>query len=141
MRNGNGSDREPGVNLQREDRCQQAANTEARDGGDRSGEECHYDNDDIGRHDMKLLLFPTLCVVVGGGLVAGACTQRTADAPAEATNPAPPPQSAPPSIAMGGAKSVTRFFVTSTGMGRGGDLGGLAGADAYCQGLAKAEGE
>jgi hypothetical protein len=88
---------------------------------------------------MKLLLFSTLCAALGGGLAAGACTQR-ADAPAEATNPAAAPQSAPPSIAMGGAKSVTRFFVTSTGVGRGGDLGGLAGADAHCQGLAKAEG-
>jgi hypothetical protein len=41
---------------------------------------------------------------------------------------------------MGGAKSVTRFFVTSKGLGRGGDLGGLAGADAHCQALAQAEG-
>jgi hypothetical protein len=41
---------------------------------------------------------------------------------------------------MGGAKSVTTFFVTSAGTGRGGDLGGLAGADAHCQALAKAEG-
>jgi hypothetical protein len=41
---------------------------------------------------------------------------------------------------MGGAKSVTRFFVTSRGIGRGGDLGGLAGADAHCQALASAEG-
>jgi hypothetical protein len=41
---------------------------------------------------------------------------------------------------MGGTKSVTRFFVTSRGLGRGGDLGGLAGADAHCQALAKAEG-
>ena len=41
---------------------------------------------------------------------------------------------------MGGAKSVTRFFVTSRGVGRGGDLGGLAGADAHCQALANAEG-
>jgi hypothetical protein len=41
---------------------------------------------------------------------------------------------------MGGAKSVTRFFVTSRGLGRGGNLGGLAGADAYCQALAKTEG-
>jgi hypothetical protein len=41
---------------------------------------------------------------------------------------------------MGGAKSVTRFFVTSKGPGRGGDLGGLAGADAHCQALATAEG-
>ncbi len=40
---------------------------------------------------------------------------------------------------MGGAKSVTTFFVTSRGMGKGGDLGGLAGADAHCQALAEAE--
>ncbi len=32
------------------------------------------------------------------------------------------------------------FFVTSVGMGNGGDLGGLAGADAYCQQLAAAVG-
>ena len=35
---------------------------------------------------------------------------------------------------------MTRFFVTSRGLGRGGDLGGLSGADAHCQALAKAEG-
>jgi hypothetical protein len=32
------------------------------------------------------------------------------------------------------------FFVTSTGHGRGADLGGLAGADAHCQALAQAAG-
>jgi hypothetical protein len=32
------------------------------------------------------------------------------------------------------------FFVTSVGMGKGADLGGLAGADAYCQQLATAVG-
>src|SRR5260221_1179118 len=32
------------------------------------------------------------------------------------------------------------FFVTSIGPGKGGDLGGLAGADAYCQRLATAAG-
>ena len=32
------------------------------------------------------------------------------------------------------------FFVTSTGMGKGGDLGGLAGADAHCAQLATAAG-
>jgi hypothetical protein len=42
---------------------------------------------------------------------------------------------------MGGAKSVTTFFVTSSGpAGNGGDLGGLVGADAHCQALARAEG-
>jgi hypothetical protein len=32
------------------------------------------------------------------------------------------------------------FFVTSVGSGKGGDLGGLAGADAHCQSLAQAAG-
>jgi hypothetical protein len=32
------------------------------------------------------------------------------------------------------------FFVTSVGLGNGGDLGGLAGADAHCAALAKASG-
>jgi hypothetical protein len=32
------------------------------------------------------------------------------------------------------------FFITSTGLGKGADLGGLAGADAHCTSLAKAAG-
>jgi hypothetical protein len=32
------------------------------------------------------------------------------------------------------------FFVTSVGLNKGGDLGGLAGADAHCQALAQAAG-
>src|SRR5499427_8033433 len=32
------------------------------------------------------------------------------------------------------------FFVTSAPVGKGGDLGGLAGADAHCQSLAQAAG-
>jgi hypothetical protein len=46
----------------------------------------------------------------------------------------------PQSREMGGAKSVMTFFVTSRGPGKGGDLGGLSGADAHCQALAQAEG-
>ena len=34
----------------------------------------------------------------------------------------------------------TSFFVTSTGIGNGGNLGGLAGADNHCQTLAQAAG-
>src|SRR6266478_8537264 len=34
----------------------------------------------------------------------------------------------------------TSFFLTSTGIGNGGNLGGLAGADNYCQTLAQATG-
>ncbi|MGD9766832.1 MAG: lectin [Rhizobiales bacterium 64-17] len=36
--------------------------------------------------------------------------------------------------------SAMTFFVTSVGVGNGGDLGGLAGADAHCQKLAAAAG-
>jgi hypothetical protein len=32
------------------------------------------------------------------------------------------------------------FFITSAGSGKGGDLGGLAGADGHCQALAQAAG-
>ena len=32
------------------------------------------------------------------------------------------------------------FFVTSNGLGKGGDLGGLAGADAHCKKLAESVG-
>jgi len=40
----------------------------------------------------------------------------------------------------GDTASGTSFFVTSVGPGKGGDLGGLAGADAHCQSLAQAAG-
>ena len=39
-----------------------------------------------------------------------------------------------------GGKTGMGFFVTSTGSGQGGNLGGLAGADAHCQKLASAVG-
>jgi hypothetical protein len=38
------------------------------------------------------------------------------------------------------AQGTLSFFITSTGSGKGADLGGLAGADAHCQALAKAAG-
>jgi hypothetical protein len=47
-------------------------------------------------------------------------------------------------IAMSGAaqaqQSATTFFITSVGPGKGGDLGGLEGADRHCQTLAQAAG-
>ena len=49
-------------------------------------------------------------------------------------------QKPPASLQMGGKKSVTSFFITSRGPARGGNLGGLAGADAHCQALARKEG-
>jgi hypothetical protein len=38
------------------------------------------------------------------------------------------------------APQSMRFFITSAGSGKGGDLGGLAGADAHCRSLAAAVG-
>jgi hypothetical protein len=43
----------------------------------------------------------------------------------------------PPAHAQGAG---TTFFLTGTGIGNGGNLGGLAGADNYCQTLAQAAG-
>ena len=43
---------------------------------------------------------------------------------------------APMSSSSQGAMSPMTFFLTSANPGKGGDLGGLAGADAYCQRLA-----
>ena len=37
-------------------------------------------------------------------------------------------------------QAQTTFFVTSVGLGKGGDLGGLAGADSHCQSLAQSIG-
>jgi hypothetical protein len=44
------------------------------------------------------------------------------------------------SAAVQAQQAGMTFFVTSVGKGNGADLGGLAGADAHCQALAKAAG-
>lgn len=44
-----------------------------------------------------------------------------------------------PTVAQQASPDMT-FFVTSVGSGRGGDLGGLEGADKHCQNLAEAAG-
>jgi hypothetical protein len=72
-------------------------------------------------------------------LALAACGQANDARTGAAGTPPPEAQGVPQSLEMGGAKSVTRFFVTSAGLD-GGNLGGLAGADAHCQALAKAEG-
>jgi len=41
---------------------------------------------------------------------------------------------------MGGSGGEMSFFITSVGSGKGGDLGGLEGADAHCQKLAAGAG-
>ena len=83
-----------------------------------------------------------LAAAMSAGLVVMACGATDAPAP-DATAPesiAPEtPDTVPDMIEMGGAKSLTTFFITSVGPGNGGDLGGLVGADAHCQALAAAE--
>lgn len=54
--------------------------------------------------------------------------------PAVPTAPPAPATPPPPDPAK------VSFFVTSVGLGKGADLGGLAGADAHCQALAAAAG-
>jgi hypothetical protein len=75
-------------------------------------------------------------LTLGVVFLLSASDQRTEAQRANAPTGGNPPSSIP----MGGNKSVTRFFVTSKGLGKGGDLGGLAGADAHCQALAKEQG-
>src|SRR5436190_21595697 len=49
-----------------------------------------------------------------------------------------------PALAIGGASYAQQggmsFFVTSAGIGKGADLGGVEGADRHCQQLAQAAG-
>jgi hypothetical protein len=78
--------------------------------------------------------------VVGALLVSAIVGCQRADNAETTTAPPTEAENVPQSLSMGGAKSVTTFFVTSTGLGKGGDLGGLAGADAHCMALATAEG-
>jgi hypothetical protein len=56
---------------------------------------------------------------------------------------APAPGGAPQRGAGGqrGAPQPMGFFITSAGLGKGANLGGLAGADAHCQALATAAGQ
>jgi len=88
----------------------------------------------------RVMCIGGLCLLGGTVLLLVACSQT--NEPQTRAEKAPPadPQGVPQSLPMGGAKSVMKFFVTSRGSGKGGDLGGLAGADAHCQALAKAEG-
>src|SRR5688572_14269581 len=68
---------------------------------------------------MKLALIPFALAALAGSAGAQQPQQQ------QANQPPPQPMS---------------FFVTSVGKGDGGNLGGLAGADAHCQSLAQAAG-
>jgi hypothetical protein len=83
-------------------------------------------------------LLQQLCLALILGLAVAGCRPLD-DSPTTETT-AEGAASVPESLPMGGERSVMSFFVTSQGLGRGGDLGGLAGADAHCQALAEAEG-
>src|ERR1700752_5201499 len=70
-------------------------------------------------------------------LMIAACVllaQQSQPAAQYNTQGIPPPPGTNPSPAK------MTFFVTSVGIGKGGDLGGLAGADAHCTQLAQAAG-
>ena len=91
---------------------------------------------------------------VAGTALAAAVTFAQAQAPqqppagrqgapgAQAPAPAPAGQGGKGRGARGGGQAAQpmSFFITSVGKGDGGNLGGLAGADAHCAALAKASG-
>ena len=81
----------------------------------------------------------SLLWVAGVILLLGSCVEDESPDTAMENPPPGDSQSVPEILAMGGEKSVTSFFVTSVGIGMGGNLGGVAGADAHCQALAAAE--
>lgn len=77
---------------------------------------------------MKLsfkLSLPLVIAAIAAGLLASACAQT---------------QSATSGATGASAGSGMSFFVTSANPGKGADLGGLSGADQYCQKLAASAG-
>ena len=77
-----------------------------------------------------------VAMLVGAAAVAFAQAGQQQPAPA----PAPAGQAQPAPQGRGGQPMPMTFFVTSVGLGKGANLGGLAGADAHCQALAAAVG-
>lgn len=80
-----------------------------------------------------------------GALAFGLARDTSAGQQPQTPPPAPGRGGPGPAPAGGpgrgrGPQQPMSFFVTSVGLGRGGDLGGLAGADAHCQALATAAG-
>ena len=99
-----------------------------------------YTMSQVSEHRIRRWILVTLALAAS--ITTDACGSGSADRENGAAAGAPPAQMPPvsQSLEMGGAKSVTKFFITSRGPGKGGNLGGLAGADAHCQALADAEG-
>src|SRR3984893_13450416 len=82
----------------------------------------------------KHMTKPQAHVVVLCTLMLASCLMLAQQNAPNTQGITPPPGSPTPTPAR------MTFFVTSKGLGKGGDLGGLAGADAHCQALDKAEG-
>jgi hypothetical protein len=82
-------------------------------------------------------------LLIAAALVAATSVWSGAQAPAPSTAqpPAPAPAAGAPAAQGRGAQTPPQpmsFFVTSVGLGKGANLGGLTGADAHCQALATA---
>src|ERR1700719_4211953 len=82
----------------------------------------------------KPMTRPHAYVVVLCTLMLASCVMLAQQNAPNTQGVAPPPGSPTPTPAR------MTFFVTSVGLGKGGDLGGLAGADAHCLALAAAVG-
>src|ERR1700730_980308 len=82
----------------------------------------------------KPMTRPRAYVVVLCTLMMASCLMLAQQNAPNTQGIAPPPGSPTPTPAR------MTFFVTSVGLGKGGDLGGLAGADAHCLALAAAVG-
>src|SRR5438445_8458124 len=83
-----------------------------------------------------LMTRPRAYIVFVSALMLAFCllmAQQAVTAQYNTQGVTPPPGSNPTPAKM-------TFFVTSVGIGKGGNLGGLAGADAHCQALATAVG-
>jgi hypothetical protein len=83
---------------------------------------------------------PLLAALIAAVAVSDASRASARQAGSQNGAPQQDQAGTPRSLSMGGKKSVMTFFITSRGSGKGGDLGGLSGADAHCQALAAAEG-
>ena len=81
---------------------------------------------------LAILALSTCLVSAQGG--------QTAPAQPPAQTPAQPPPPQPQGRGTQAPAPPMSFFITSTPIGKGGNLGGLAGADAHCQTLAAAAG-
>jgi hypothetical protein len=84
-------------------------------------------------HHSKFQAGSLLCAAMTALFFTAGAYAQTAAAAAPAAPAAPGARSTDP------AKPLS-FFVTSEGLGKGADLGGLAGADAHCQKLAASVG-